>query len=56
MKLLDILGLGVEKILGRSKKARVSPFEAERRAFEKDVRRQLVKLKEKGISLPIMTL
>ncbi len=50
-------GLGsVLRALGLGKKARVSPFEKERRTFELEVRRELLKLKEKGLSIPVFTL
>ena len=42
--------------LGTQKKRRVSPLVEERKRFEREVREQLLKLKEKGISLPVMTL
>lgn len=35
---------------------RLSPLAQERIAFEQEVREQFVKLKEKGISIPIFTL
>ena len=54
-KLLASVGLGIMKAFGR-RKVRVSPFEREQREFEADVRKQLLKLKEKGLSLPVMTL
>lgn len=50
-------GLGnVLRALGLGKKARVSPFDRERRSYEQDVRRELLKLKEKGLSIPVFTL
>lgn len=50
-------GLGhILRALGWHKKARISPLERERRTFEADVRRELLKLKEKGINLPVFTL
>ena len=56
MKLLD-LGLGtILRGLGFNKKARMSPFEKERRSYEADVRKELLKLKEKGLSIPVFTL
>ncbi len=56
MKLLD-LGLGtILRSLGFNKKARMSPFEKERRSYEADVRKELLKLKEKGLSIPVFTL
>lgn len=56
MKLLG-LGLGtILRALGFHKKARMSPFERERRSYEADVRKELLKLKEKGLSIPVFTL
>ena len=56
MKLLG-LGLGtILRALGFHKKARMSPFERERRSYEADVRKELIKLKEKGLSIPVFTL
>ena len=50
-------GLGnVLRALGLGKKARVSPFERERRTYNEEVRRELLKLKEKGLSIPVFTL
>jgi hypothetical protein len=42
--------------LGKREKTRVSPLTEERVRFEKDVREQFVKLKEKGLSIPVFTL
>ena len=54
---LPALGLGIIlRALGLGKKARVSPFERERRSFEQGVRSELLKLKEKGLSIPVFTL
>lgn len=51
------MGLGnLLKTLGLGKKTRVSPFERERRSYSEEVRRELVKLKEKGLSIPVFTL
>lgn len=51
------LGLGsIFRALGLGKKARVSPFERERRTYEADVRKEFLKLKEKGLSIPVFTL
>lgn len=56
MKLLS-MGLGtIMRALGLGKKARMSPFEQERRSYEQDVRKELLKLKEKGLSIPVFTL
>ncbi len=54
---LPSLGLGnILRALGWGKKARMSPFERERRSYEQDVRKELLKLKEKGLSIPVFTL
>lgn len=51
------MGLGnLMKALGLGKKTRVSPFERERRSYSEEVRRELLKLKEKGLSIPVFTL
>ena len=50
------LGLGRTSLFERGKKIRVSPLTEERMRFEKDVREQFVKLKEKGLSIPVFTL
>ncbi len=51
------LGLGnILRALGLGKKARISPFERERRKYEADGRKELLKLKEKGLSIPVFTL
>lgn len=51
------LGLGqIIRVLGFGKKTRMSPFERERRTFEAEVRQELLKLKEKGLSIPVFTL
>lgn len=56
-KLFLALGLGhILRALGFSKKDRVSPFERERKMYQDDVRRELIKLKEKGLSIPVFTL
>lgn len=56
IKPLAKLGLGLRTVLGIGRKDRVSPLQRERQAFEADVRQQLIKLKEKGLSLPVFTL
>lgn len=38
------------------KKHRVSPLVEERESFEREVKDQFLKLKEKGLSIPIFTL
>lgn len=55
-KLLDNMGLGLASLLGKKKKQRESPVIQERRRFEQDVKEQFIKLKEKGLSIPIFTL
>jgi hypothetical protein len=51
------MGLGnILRTLGLGKKVRISPFERERRSYEQDVRKELLKLKEKGLSIPVFTL
>ncbi len=47
---------GLASLLGRGKKERLSPLAQERMRFEEEVHEQFVKLKEKGISIPIFTL
>lgn len=65
--LLDVLppmGLGnIRKLLESAwqllkgeKKERVSPLTRERQSFEKEAKDQFLKLKEKGLSIPIFTL
>ena len=50
-------GLGtILTALGLGRKARISPFERERRSYSEEVRRELLKLKEKGLSIPVFTL
>ncbi|MBU1327064.1 hypothetical protein KKB64_04120 [Patescibacteria group bacterium] len=56
MKLLATMGLGLRRLLGKGQKGRLSPLEKERMSFERDVREQFLKLKEKGINLPVFTL
>lgn len=43
-------------LFGQGRKVRKSPLTEERERFELDVKDQLMKLKEKGISIPIFTL
>jgi hypothetical protein len=54
--LFQAIGQGLASLLGRGKKERQSPLEAERIRFEKEVHEQFVKLKEKGLSIPVFTL
>lgn len=56
LKPLRNLGLGVLSALGIVKKGRISPFEKDRKAFEEEVKAQLLSLKKKGINLPVFTL
>ncbi len=51
--LLTKLGLGA--VLGQ-KKIRKSPLAEDRERFERDVKDQFLKLKEKGLSIPVFTL
>lgn len=51
--LLKQMGLG--SLVGDTK-SRISPMVKERQSFEKEVRRQFVELKKKGISIPVFTL
>jgi len=55
-KMFNRMGLGLASILGKGSKQRESPVTRERERFEKDVKEQFLKLKEKGISIPIFTL
>ncbi len=50
------MGLGLEKLFRWGKRPRLSPFEKDRKRYEADVREQFLKLKEKGLSIPIFTL
>ncbi len=47
---------GLAALLGRGRVMRQSPVAKERIRFEKEVHEQFVKLKEKGISIPVFTL
>lgn len=53
---LEALSRGLASLLGRGRVVRQSPLAAERKRFESEVREQFVKLKEKGISIPVFTL
>lgn len=58
-KLRETLGLGwawLGRVVGIEKKASLSPLDRDRRHFEAEVRQQFLKLKEKGLSIPIFTL
>jgi hypothetical protein len=54
--LLEAFSSGLASLLGRGKIKRLSPLAQERIRFEKEVHEQFVKLKEKGISIPVFTL
>jgi len=55
--LLKKLGLGLRVLLGkRREKTRPSPATQERERFIIEAREQLLKLKEKGLSIPVFTL
>ncbi len=64
LNILPPMGLGtvskllrkVLEILWGNKKERVSPLTRERQDFEKEAKNQFLKLKEKGLSIPIFTL
>lgn len=43
-------------LFGQGRKVRKSPLTEERERFEMDVKDQLLKLKAKGINIPIFTL
>ncbi|MCL4360200.1 hypothetical protein M1555_03020 [Patescibacteria group bacterium] len=45
----------VSRLLGRERK-RVSPLARERESFEREVKAQFVKLKEKGLGISVFTL
>lgn len=45
----------ITSLFGRRKK-RVSPVTQERERFEREVKDQFLKLKEKGLSIPVFTL
>jgi hypothetical protein len=47
---------GFASLLGRGKEKRLSPLAQERMRFEKEVHEQFLKLKEKGLSIPVFTL
>jgi len=53
---LEVFSRGLASLLGRGRVVRQSPLAAERKRFESEVREQFVKLKEKGISIPVFTL
>jgi len=54
--LFGALRYGLATLLGRGRVSRVSPLAKERIRFEEEVHEQFVKLKEKGISIPVFTL
>lgn len=47
---------GFAILLGRGNKKRLSPLAEERVRFEREAQEQFVKLKEKGLSIPVFTL
>jgi len=47
--------MGLGAVFGQAK-TRKSPLREERERFESDVKDQLLKLKEKGLSIPVFTL
>ena len=53
---LLIWGLGVARFFGFGQRGRISPLVKERENFEREVKDQFLKLKEKGLSIPIFTL
>ncbi len=40
----------------RKKERRIAPWDYERQTFEKEARKQFLQLKEKGLSIPVITL
>jgi hypothetical protein len=55
--LLKKLGLGLRVLLGKKRQnTRLSPAREEHERFKREVREQLLKLKEKGLSIPVFTL
>jgi hypothetical protein len=53
---LEAVWNGFASLLGRGKEKRLSPLAQERMRFEKEVHEQFLKLKEKGLSIPVFTL
>lgn len=53
---LTAFSRGLASLLGRGRVIRQSPLAVERKRFESEVHEQFVKLKEKGISIPVFTL
>lgn len=54
--LLASWGLGFARIFRIGQKERVSPLVKERESFEREVKDQFLKLKEKGLGISIFTL
>ena len=54
--LLANMGLGISRIFGFGKKQRISPLQTEEQRFGEEGKDQFLKLKEKGLSIPIFTL
>lgn len=46
----------IASLFGRGKQTRQTPQTQERERFEKEVKQEFLKLKEKGLSIPIFTL
>ncbi|MBI4064919.1 hypothetical protein HY409_00920 [Candidatus Gottesmanbacteria bacterium] len=46
----------ISSLFGQEKKVYTSPLREERERFESDAKDQLLKLKEKGLSIPVFTL
>jgi hypothetical protein len=53
---LEAAWKGFATLLGRGKTKRLSPLAQERKRFEAEALEQFVKLKEKGLSIPVFTL
>lgn len=54
--LVGSLKQGLASLLGRGRVKRLSPLAQERIRFSTEAHEQLVKLKEKGINIPVFTL
>lgn len=55
-KLFTVVDLGLRRLLGGTRKTRVSPLSREREEYEAEVKDQFKKLKDKGLSIPVFTL
>lgn len=51
-----VLGLLGRVFQVQKKERRITPWDYERQVFENEARKQFLKLKEKGLPIPIMTL